>query len=95
MSFVVEQAEARGKPPPKWWDERPILSPLLETLLGIYYDLSTCRYFEGGRISWTAVKEYADWSGIDITYLWSLVTSLDNAYLDYRQKELEEKSKGS
>lgn len=88
---MVEAALERGQEPPSWWQEKPELTLMDERLLTMYYEMGTCRVSGTSPIPWLVVKEYAAYHHINFDYLWNIVSVLDSAYLDYQNRQFEER----
>ena len=61
-------------------------------------DLSSCRYYEGGEIPWTALKAYADEYELDEvqrSMLYQIIRTVDMWFLDELRKRAEQKNGGS
>lgn len=58
--FQVEAAEAKGRDLPDWFLEEPMVMENETFYLSAYYDLFTCRFYEGGGIPWDKIKDYAE-----------------------------------
>ena len=91
--FVVEAALERGQEPPSWWQDKPELSFMEERMLSMYFDIGTCRATGTSPVPWVVAKDYAEYHHIDFKFFWQMVSVLDSEYLDYQQKQFEERMK--
>lgn len=88
--WEIEAAKARNLPLPKWHSERPVVPTKLLWFFRAWWDLDTCRSYTEGMpcpIPWTAVHEYATYHGVDLDYLYELISYMDKEFLEYRAKE--------
>lgn len=83
---IIQQCERDGIPLPKGIAKAPELFAGLEVYLAAFWELTTTRNTGMGLvpISWTAVKEYADASGLDLDDLLYFIRSLDGAYMAHK-----------
>lgn len=81
----------RGQPLPEWAEE-PTTDPVVEWYLRAFFELCSCRPagFGVGPVPWTAIAEYADFSGLDYEetlVLVRAVRALDVVFLKWQDKK--------
>lgn len=83
-----------GLPLPDRIQNAPKLWPSNGLYWSAFWDLTTCRTtgWSVAPIPWTAMKEYAEVHGFDerqTDFLFYIVRSMDNAYMDLRARKSE------
>ena len=88
--WAMEQLEAKGAPLPSWYTEEPELHQADLFYLSAFWELSSCRNFGWviGPIPWTALNDYADFSGLDSgmrKVFVAVIRELDEIYLSWQR----------
>lgn len=93
---ILRQCAQLKLPIPDAIANAPILKEGLELYFMAFLDLTTCRSYgmSEGPIPWTAIRDWAAYNGLSSYQtddLFYMVREMDNAYLDYRAKQLKKK----
>lgn len=89
---MIRRARAERRPIPEKIANAPQLLPGLGLFFQAFLALSSCRPLgmSEGRIPWTAAFQYGQAQGMaddEFEELWILVSYMDAAYLNYREKQ--------
>ncbi len=92
--FSIESGIKKGRKLPDWYINEPQISQVDYFYIKSFYDLSTCRNsgMSIGPIPWTAIKKYTEHYGLEFDVAESLIDiikEMDEAYMDYQNKETE------
>ena len=89
---IRKAAESQNLPLPDWIKNRPELEIGLEFYYMAFMDLCTCRQIGMGEgpISWVSMKlytEFYDIYGVEFERFVTIITNMDTAYLEERNKK--------
>lgn len=90
--YSIDAAAIKGREFPEWYLDTPPMLPGDEFYLRAFWQLSTCRRYQGGPIAWDTTMQYAAaWElSPDMTSTFVIVMRhLDNAFLVWWADEQE------
>lgn len=87
-SWQIESAIAKGRDLPDWYIKEPPELPCDEFYISSYFDLMSCKNYEGGPLPWDKIRQYAvEYKQLDqdlLELFTSVMYALDAAF----QKEM-------
>lgn len=90
--FSVDAAIRKGRSLPQWFLECPELEDDEVFYLNAFYDLNSCRDtgWSPGPIPWTAIRDYADYRGLEphlLDFFSKVIRIVDQDYLKYIEEQ--------
>ncbi len=89
-AFIIEQHQRANRPLPKSILEAPRLMLGLDFYMNAFYDLTTCRYSQGGPRPHSEIARWCDDNGIvglEFERFATIIRSLDNEMLSISNKK--------
>lgn len=92
--MILEACRDRGVAPPEALQNAPELLPGLDLYYEAFFALNSCRGM-GGPIPWTAIREYANYMGVEADEFDRLVLLIREMESERDQYLEEKKDKGT
>lgn len=96
--FSIEAGLEKGREPPEWFYDEPVLLSTDAFLVQAFFELSTCRsYSQGafGPIPWDAIVGFSDRFGMDrdaSDYFLKLIRYLDRFWMKWQSDEMKKRA---